>query len=1239
MASSTRRVVGLSVLAVAATLAAAPVAGQGARLLADFNQRFDTVPGSQPRQMVSLGDTVVFVADAPYPSIWRSDGTSAGTFPLLDGSLGDYPGPRVLGQVGSIALFLPGGAAESGRTGLWRSDGTTLGTFPLTSRSAWWGYSAGSYRPQEADPYHGRLYLLSYSYEDQKTELWRTDGTVAGTERVVAFPRSLDYATITVVDDRLLICFDHEIWRSDGTADGTSLAATIPGGTSAAIVARTSTHAIVEVWDSGLVLYDDALYGIRGRAGGLERVLPTREGRWPTGRVYANGGGAAFLTEPIRSSSDKVIWWTDGTAAGSRAVTGGESIPRSASTSDRWDDHPIAILGERIYFLSDVSSTVVDLSATSRVQRRGQTVLSLGHRAGLAKEHLWVVSLGDRLLFPRLGESGLELWVSDGTAAGSSLLVDACPGPCDSRPRHPFVNGSRLFWVATDARGEPGLWSTDGSSQGTLRLVHGMHSLGPESSLDRWNLAAAGRRWVFAATDDFRGSELWTAEEANDSGRIVADLLFDDPPGCSLRTAVEFAGRTYLGLQLSPGLEWRLFEVDGTAAPRDLLGDRRSSEGHAVVPLDHALLVALPSWPGTVLALDPETGGSLEPFGPSDEEVGPAFRFVGSVGRALAVFVDQLSGDLWITDGSLEGSEHLSGAPCPGGCTAMSAIGERYLLLAGGGQVYSFDAVARELRQLPGPSDSWNLCHGSTYYYCKPTFFDDRGRAYYEYWSPNNGRQRSLWRSDGTPEGTREVVPASGGELLGAVAVGPDLVYAIRPGDTRVRVSVIRGDEPLVMPLWLSEVGAPSGVAEELIGLARGALFGGWDLEHGGELWFLDLVNQRANRLSDFVDLDVSRLTGIPPGRRVIYFTRREPEGLHLWRTDGSVEGTLRLAPLSESTWCGSVTVGDRFYFCNQDTVRGRELWTSDGSPEGTHAVADIWPGIHGSEPSELTVAGSYLYFSADDGVHGREVWVAPIEGGEPCRASETLLCLGGDRFGVGMHRIRPDGEQEAGRAVPLGEERGLFWFFSPDLYEVLVALEPSLSGTGHTQVSIGSTSNVWFALTVEDRASGTSRRYLNPAGSFTSFVDADAFGPPGSLAPRRVDIPLPAGREGEAIAKANGGGASGTCAPSATRLCLLDGRYAVEARWREVDGDPVPAAVARFTNNSGLLGVIGADDPTWIVKLLDARDLTGHLWFFFGGIAADELEITVVEAATGRSRTYMHRSGELPAAADYELF
>src|SRR5262249_56068638 len=70
---------------------------------------------------------------------------------------------------------------------------------------------------------------------------------------------------------------------------------------------------------------------------------------------------------------------------------------------------------------------------------------------------------------------GTELWKSDGTEAGTVLVKDINPGAGNSFPFDPFVShtlavGNRLFFRADDGTSGLELWTSDGTEAGTGRV-------------------------------------------------------------------------------------------------------------------------------------------------------------------------------------------------------------------------------------------------------------------------------------------------------------------------------------------------------------------------------------------------------------------------------------------------------------------------------------------------------------------------------------------------------------------------------------------------------------------------------------------------------------------------------------------------------------------------------------------------------------------------------------------------
>ena len=115
-----------------------------------------------------------------------------------------------------------------------------------------------------------------------------------------------------------------------------------------------------------------------------------------------------------------------------------------------------------------------------------------------------------------------------------------------------------------------------------------------------------------------------------------------------------------------------------------------------------------------------------------------------------------------------------------------------------------------------------------------------------------------------------------------------------------------------------------------------------------------------------------------------IYFAADDGtgDGVELWRTDGTRDGTKlfkeiydETAEPSSSTPEQFMVANNRLYFIADDGIHGRELWSTDGTVLGTNIVRDIREASSNAEIREFAPSGPYLYFSADDGIHGREIW------------------------------------------------------------------------------------------------------------------------------------------------------------------------------------------------------------------------------------------------------------------------
>lgn len=224
------------------------------------------------------------------------------------------------------------------------------------------------------------------------------------------------------------------------------------------------------------------------------------------------------------------------------------------------------------------------------------------------------------------------------------------------------------------------------------------------------------------------------------------------------------------------------------------------------------------------------------------------------------------------------------------------------------------------------------------------------GIVYFTLFDAPHGRE--LWRSDGTPEGTRmvrDLAPGPESSAPGALtAIGRTLYFGA-------------SDRQLGCRLWRSD-GTAAGTRP--LAAFQAGPFGCYDP-------------------FAFAYDGPSQFTAV--GRHVFFAAGDAPHGEELWRTDGTANGTRLvrdIAPGSDdgaaSSWPRGLTaVGGQLLFIATDEQHGRELWHSDGTSAGTVLVRDISPGPNGglSASDELAVVDGVAVFVAGDDDHGFEPW------------------------------------------------------------------------------------------------------------------------------------------------------------------------------------------------------------------------------------------------------------------------
>ncbi len=265
--------------------------------------------------------------------LWRAD-TQAGPWTLVRDI---WPGPQGSLESYTVGLVVVGGqvffAPDDGVHGreLWRSDGTAAGTQLV--KDIWPGDSGSI---SVFWPNHGAAELNGQLLFDSNDgvhgrELWRSDGTAAGTQLVKDIrpgPASADVRPRSAVNGVVLVQADDgvhgvELWRSDGTAAGTELLKDInPGAASAAYACnRPCSINTLTVGNLAFLNPTDGVHGVElwrsdGTAAGTQLVKdiwPGPQQSYPFDFALTDG---VFTFTAESPGFGRTLWQSDGTAAG-----------------------------------------------------------------------------------------------------------------------------------------------------------------------------------------------------------------------------------------------------------------------------------------------------------------------------------------------------------------------------------------------------------------------------------------------------------------------------------------------------------------------------------------------------------------------------------------------------------------------------------------------------------------------------------------------------------------------------------------------------------------------------------------------------------------------------------------------------------------------------------------------------------------------------------------------------------
>lgn len=247
------------------------------------------------------------------------------------------------------------------------------------------------------------------------------------------------------------------------------------------------------------------------------------------------------------------------------------------------------------------------------------------------------------------------------------------------------------------------------------------------------------------------------------------------------------------------------------------------------------------------------------------------------------------------------------------------------------------------------------------------------GWLYFSAMSWSGSDSYVLWRTRGTPEST-EYVRALGNNPHFITRMGDALYFIARGGfEAPWAYSLWRSDGTAEGTRPLKEVSTYGGTSANATAQVNGTLFfTGLDNAHGLELWKTDGTPEGTGLVKDILPgpshawlNQFLAVNGV-----ALFWARDTLNGpSRLWRTDGTEEGTFRIMPFQlypsgNSGTTPLTVVGGAAYFSAWDAEHGQELWRTDGTDSGTYPL-DLVPGVKGSSPSQMTAFAGQLFFEA----------------------------------------------------------------------------------------------------------------------------------------------------------------------------------------------------------------------------------------------------------------------------------
>lgn len=417
-------------------------------LVKDIN----TVGNGNPQKMTNVNGTIFFVGNtaANGNELWKTDGTEAGTVLVKDinpGTANPSIG-KIIGYKGQayFRAFNPTNGYE-----FWKSDGTEAGTVIFKEFAA----GNGNIDPSNLIEFNGSLYFTERN-SATGINLWKSDGTEAGTvllKNLYTNANASNASYFTIMNNNLYFTasenalFSTDIWKTDGTTNGTSLVITMGGQTGELIT--VGSKLFFGYAGEGGAGTNKGLYISDGSASGTVKVKELNLSNMIN--FPSNGTAISHQNLLIFSANDGVngeeLWKSNGTEVGTILIK-----DLVAGADNGFDAIPNITIGDdtKFYFVANDGNGNRELWVSDG-NSTGTTMLDTPNAGAISATNLYAYN---GYLFYKARSSvfatGDELWRTDGTRAGTKMVVDFWQGINSSSPSNFCGANNTLYFNANN---------------------------------------------------------------------------------------------------------------------------------------------------------------------------------------------------------------------------------------------------------------------------------------------------------------------------------------------------------------------------------------------------------------------------------------------------------------------------------------------------------------------------------------------------------------------------------------------------------------------------------------------------------------------------------------------------------------------------------------------------------------------------------------------------------------------